>query len=83
MAKRQKKLAAATLARRINQWHEDLYGNSVFDSKKSVAEFIEDVKQAEFEENMRQIPGQTRIKSDDATGDVEIEEDAEVEAESK
>lgn len=75
MTRKQKKLAAATLARRINQWHTELYGNSVFDSKKSVAEFIEDVKQAEFEENMRQIPGQTRIKADDATGEVAIAED--------
>ena len=70
MPKAQKKLAAATLTRRIDQWCQDVYGESVLDDDSqvqdtSLATFINDVREAEFRDAVRQIPGQTAIEADD------------------
>ena len=79
-ARADKKLAAATMVRRMDQWAQELYGTSLLDADSKAREvklgdFMTDIREREFEVQVRQIPGQTKIKADETTGEVEIEED--------
>ena len=79
-ARADKKLAAATMVRRMDQWAQELYGTSLLDEadtarSTTLGEFVTDIREAEFAAQVRQIPGQTKIKADEATGEVTIGED--------
>ena len=69
---------AATVAKNLNGWTKNLYGQEVFDCEVSVSQLVADAKDHEMRQAVRQIPGQTRIEADeDGTVSVAVDDDGE------
>lgn len=76
-----KKWTAATVVRQVDTWTRDIYNASVLDPASDVAgvtlgQFIEDMKQHEFDAQVAQIPGQQQARSDEAGNVMVTDHDA-------
>lgn len=77
-----KNWTAATVAKNLNAWTKNLYGQEVFDCDVTVAELVADAKDHEMRQAVRQIPGQSRIEADeDGTVSVAVDDGGKEEVE--